>query len=127
VRRASGAVLKTTVDQFGQHVVREDGTPVVVDDFVSDAQTQGSRIVTSSIYAVRVGMEGVVGLESGAGNQVVEVGGLETKDTNRWRIKSYTSARSWSRGAPPWVTLRPKKAPRNPHWSLFTSPAASRA
>jgi len=99
LRRASGAVLETTVDQFGQHVLRYDGIPVVVDDFVSDIQTQGSSNVTSSIYAVRLGMEGVMGLESGAGIQVVEVGDLETKDANRWRIKSY--ATQCRRGCPP--------------------------
>lgn len=64
---------------------------MIVDDFVSDLQTQGSSNVTSSIYAVRLGMEGVVGLESGAGIQVVEVGDLETKDASRWRIKWYAT------------------------------------
>ena len=72
---------------------------MVVDDFVSDVQAQGSSSVTSSIYAVRLGMEGVMGLESGSGIQVVEVGDLETKDANRWRIKSY--ATQCRRGCPP--------------------------
>ncbi len=37
-----------------------------------------------------------MGLESGAGIQVVEVGDLETKDVNRWRIKWYASAAVFS-------------------------------
>lgn len=37
-----------------------------------------------------------MGLESGAGIQVVEVGDLETKDANRWRIKWYASAAVFS-------------------------------
>jgi hypothetical protein len=91
LRRASGAVLETTVNQFGQHVLTYDGIPIIVDDFVSDTQTTGTAVgTTSSIYALRFGMDGVIGLQNGE-LQVVEVGDLETKDASRWRIKWYAS------------------------------------
>ena len=86
LRRASGSILETTVDVFGRHVVMYDGIPVLADDNVSDTQTQGSASTCSSIYAVRFGMEGVMGLQNSE-LQVVEVGDLETKDAGRFRIK----------------------------------------
>jgi hypothetical protein len=90
LRRTSGSVLETTVDAFGRHVVMYDGIPVLADDNVSDAQTQGTSTQCSSIYAVRFGMEGVMGLQNSE-LQVIEVGDLETKDAGRFRIKWYAS------------------------------------
>lgn len=95
LRRASGSILETSVDAFGRHVVLYDGIPVLADDNISDAQTQGSSSACSSIYAVRFGMEGVMGLQNSE-LQVVEVGDLETKDAGRWRIKWYASAAVFS-------------------------------
>lgn len=95
LRRASGSILETTVDAFGRHVVMYDGIPVLADDNVSDTQTQGSASTCSSIYAVRFGMEGVMGLQNSE-LQVVEVGDLETKDAGRFRIKWYASAAVFS-------------------------------
>jgi HK97 family phage major capsid protein len=90
LRRTSGSVLETTVDAFGRHVVMYDGIPVLADDNVSDAQTQGTSTQCSSIYAVRFGMEGVMGLQNSE-LQVIEVGDLETKDAGRFRIKWYAT------------------------------------
>jgi HK97 family phage major capsid protein len=90
LRRSSGNLLETTVDAFGRHVVMYDGIPVLADDNVSDTQTQGSATQCSSIYAVRFGMEGVMGLQNSE-LQVVDVGDLETKDSGRWRIKWYAT------------------------------------
>jgi HK97 family phage major capsid protein len=95
LRRSSGNLLETTVDAFGRHVVMYDGIPVLADDNVSDTQTQGSATQCSSIYAVRFGMEGVMGLQNSE-LQVVDVGDLETKDAGRWRIKWYASAAVFS-------------------------------
>jgi hypothetical protein len=90
LRRATGNLLETTVDAFGRHVTMYDGIPVLVDDFVSDAQAQGtSGNVCSSLYAVKFGMDGVMGLEHG-GIQIEDVGELETKDATRWRVKWYS-------------------------------------
>lgn len=90
LRRASGSILETTVDAFGRHVVAYDGIPVLVDDFILDTQVQGtSGAVCSSLYAVKFGMEGVMGLEQG-GIIIDDVGELETKDATRWRVKWYS-------------------------------------
>ena len=90
LRRASGNLLETEVDAFGQRAVFYDGIPLVVDDFISDTQTQGSSgAVCSSVYAVKFGQGvGVMGLEH-EGIQVEPLGELETKDATRWRIKWY--------------------------------------
>jgi hypothetical protein len=90
LRRASGNLLETDVDQFGQRALYYDGIPIVVDDFISDTQAQGSSgSVCSSIYAVKFGQgTGVLGLEHG-GLAIEPVGELETKDATRWRVKWY--------------------------------------
>lgn len=88
LRRASGNLLETDVDAFGQRALFYDGIPLVVDDFVSDTQVLGaSGPTTSSVYAVKFGQGvGVMGLEHG-GIQVEPLGELETKDATRTRIK----------------------------------------
>ncbi len=92
LRRASGNLLETDVDQFGQRALFYDGIPLVVDEFVSDAQAKGtSGPVCSSVYALKLGQGvGVMGLEHG-GIQVETIGELETKDATRHRIKWYAS------------------------------------
>lgn len=89
LRRTSGTLLETGVNQFGQQVELYDGIPIVVDDLISDTQTQGTSSAASSIYAVRFGQgAGVLGLEHG-GITVERVGELESKDATRTRIKWY--------------------------------------
>lgn len=89
LRRSSGAVLETGLDQFGLQVEMYDGIPVVVDDFIKDDLTQGTSSATSAIYAVKFGQgSGVMGLEHG-GITVEDIGELETKDATRTRIKWY--------------------------------------
>lgn len=90
LRRASGNLLETDVDQFGQRALFYDGIPLVVDEFISDTQEKGtSGEVCSSVYCVKFGQGvGVMGLEHG-GIQVERVGELETKDATRHRIKWY--------------------------------------
>jgi hypothetical protein len=91
LRRASGNLLEVDVNAFGRRALAYDGIPIVVDDFVSDTQVQGSSgAVCSSVYAVKAGTAGVMGLEHG-GIQIEEVGDLETKDATRWRVKWYAS------------------------------------
>jgi hypothetical protein len=89
LRRSSGALFETSVLAFGQHMVMYDGIPILVDDFIPINETQGtSGAVCSSIYAVKFGSEGIMGLENG-GIQVEEVGELDMKDATRHRIKWY--------------------------------------
>ncbi|MCM8749459.1 phage major capsid protein [Thermomicrobiaceae bacterium CFH 74404] len=90
LRRASGNLLETDVDQFGRRALFYDGIPILVDDFIPDNETLGTGTNLSSIYAVKFGSAGVMGLENG-GIQVVRVGDLETKDASRWRVKWYVS------------------------------------
>lgn len=89
LRRTSGSVLETSVNQFGQQVEWYDGIPLVVDDFISETQAQGTATDATSIYAVKFGQgAGVLGLEHG--NITIErVGELESKDATRTRIKWY--------------------------------------
>lgn len=88
LRRTSGTVLESEVDQFGQRIVSYDGIPVLVDDFVPDDETLGTGNNLSSIYAVKFGPSGLMGLENG-GITVEEVGALETKNARRWRVRWY--------------------------------------
>jgi hypothetical protein len=90
LRRSSGNLLETDVDAFGQRALFYDGIPLIVDDFISDTQVQGSSgATTSSVYAVKFGQgTGVMGLEHG-GIGVEPIGELETKDATRTRIKWY--------------------------------------
>ena len=89
LRRTSGSVLETSIDQFGRRIETYDGIPVVVDDFVPDTETQGTGTDLSSIYALKFGQGvGLMGLEHG-GIRVETVGELETKDATRTRIKWY--------------------------------------
>jgi HK97 family phage major capsid protein len=89
LRRASGNLLETDVDAFGRRALYYDGIPILVDDFIPTDEEQGtSGAVCSSIYAVKFGRQGLMGLENG-GIQVERVGDLETKDATRTRVKWY--------------------------------------
>jgi HK97 family phage major capsid protein len=90
LRRASGNLLEVDRDQFGLRALFYDGIPIVVDDFISDTQTQGTATnQCSSVYAVKFGTQvGVGGLEHN-NIQVDPLGELETKDATRWRVKWY--------------------------------------
>jgi hypothetical protein len=89
LRRASGNILETDLDMFGRRALWYDGIPILVDDFMSITETQGSSgAVCSSIYAAKFGRQGIMGLENG-GVQVERVGELETKDATRTRLKWY--------------------------------------
>ena len=88
LRRASGNLLETDVDQFGRRALFYDGIPILVDDFIPITEAQGSANDCSSIYAARFGRQGIMGLQN-SGVQVERVGELETKDATRTRIKWY--------------------------------------
>lgn len=93
LRRASGNLLETSTDAFGRRVDMYDGIPLVVDDYISNAQTKGaSGAVCTSLYGIKFGdQEGVIGLENSGGINVVQVGDLETADATKWRIKWYAA------------------------------------
>ena len=89
LRRSSGNLLETDVDQFGRRALYYDGIPILVDDFIPIDETQGTETAASSIYAAKFGRQGIMGLQN-SGIQVERVGELETKDATRTRIKWYT-------------------------------------
>lgn len=91
LRRASGNLLETDRDAFGRRALFYDGLPILVDDFIPNTEVEGtSGAVCSSVYAVKFGRQGLMGLENG-GIQVETIGELETKDATRHRIKWYAS------------------------------------
>lgn len=89
LRRTSGSVIETSLNQFGQQVEVYDGIPIVVDDFCPNDETQGTGTNCSSIWALKFGQGlGLMGLEHG-GIAIERVGELEQKDATRHRIKWY--------------------------------------
>jgi len=89
--RTSGAFLETRQDEFGAFQEFYAGIPVGVSDYISDADTQGSAVNASRIFAVQFGEGAVSGLQGPGGMTVERIGALETKDAVRWRVKWYVS------------------------------------
>ena len=89
--RASGGILEQDRDEFGRMTQFYDGIPIGVNDYISDAQTQGTQGDASTIYALQFGEGGIVGLSGPGGLTVERVGSLETKDATRVRVKWYVS------------------------------------
>jgi HK97 family phage major capsid protein len=88
LRRAAGSVLESDTNAFGQRVLYYDGIPIGVNDWISDAETEGTSNDCSSIYALSFGEGAVAGLQNG-GIQLERIGSLESKDASRTRVKWY--------------------------------------
>ena len=92
--RAMGGNTATEVmlENFGKAVPAIDGTPVIINDFMTADETQGSNSATCSIYALRLneadGFHGIVG-GGMAGIAVEEIGTVQNKDAVRYRVKWY--------------------------------------
>ncbi|AMB48270.1 major capsid protein [Methylobacterium sp. AMS5] len=92
--RAMGGNDATTImiPNFGRPIPAFDGTPVIINDYMNADETQGTAENTCSIYALRLneadGFHGIYGGAS-AGLRVEEIGKLEGKDAQRWRLKWY--------------------------------------
>ncbi len=97
--RTSGSFLESTRDEFGMFQWWYAGIPIVINDYISDAQTAGTSSDCSTVYAVRYDpVGGVAGIasEGAPGDpstivQVEDIGALETKDADRYRVKMYAS------------------------------------
>lgn len=89
--RTSGTFLEADRDEFGQMVQFYDGIPIGINDYIGDAQTQGSSADCSSIFAMQFGDGAISGLTAPGGLTVERVGNLETKDASRVRVKWYAS------------------------------------
>lgn len=88
-RAANSGIVETSLNAFGQMVNSYDGVPISINEWQSDTETLGaSGAVCSSIYAVKFGEAGLAGLCNG---WIVteEIGRLETKDAERFRLKWY--------------------------------------
>jgi hypothetical protein len=92
--RASGASMETRAD-FGRFIQYYNGIPILIDDYISDAQTVGSSSDCSTIYAGMLGEEhgGLYAVYNSGGQStpiiVEDIGALETKDATRTRVKMY--------------------------------------
>ncbi|MBA8881720.1 major capsid protein [Phyllobacterium myrsinacearum] len=80
-----------TIKDFGT-VKAYDGTPVIINDFLTDNEVQGTANETCSIYALRLnetdGFHGIYGGPT-AGVQFEDIGTHATKDAHKWRLKWY--------------------------------------
>lgn len=80
------------INNFGKPVPAYEGVPIILNDYIPGDETTGSSNVTTSIYALRLnevdGFHGIYGGAS-AGIRVEEIGTVQNKDANRYRVKWY--------------------------------------
>lgn len=96
--RASGAMMVTERDAFGNFIQLWDSIPIGVNDYILDTHVVAGGAETavtggdcSTIYAVQFGEGALCGLTGPGHLQVESVGPLETKDASRTRVKWYVS------------------------------------
>jgi hypothetical protein len=88
---ASAHYVESGESAFGRQVMHYDGIPVLVSDFLTDAEPadNGTGSTFSSMYAIHFSpVDGLTGLTNG-GIEALDIGPLETKDANRVRIRWY--------------------------------------
>lgn len=93
LRAMGGNTAETIIiEGFGKPIPAYDGTPVIINDFLTADEVQGTAVETCSIYALRLneadGFHGIYGGPS-AGIQLEDIGTVQNKDANRWRVKWY--------------------------------------
>ena len=96
--RASGGMMETDRDRWGNFIELWDGIPIGVSDWVLDTHIVAGGVETatvggdcSTIYAMQLGEGALCGLTAPGHLTVERVGALETKDATRTRIKWYVS------------------------------------
>jgi HK97 family phage major capsid protein len=96
--RASGGMMETDRDKWGNFVQYWDGILIGVNDWILDTHVVEDSVETgttggdcSVIYAIQFGEGALCGLTSPGHLTVEPVGALETKDATRTRIKWYCS------------------------------------
>jgi len=80
------------VEAFGRPMLSHNGVPIIINDFMSGAETQGTNADTCSVYALRCNeADGLHGLYGGdtAGLRVENIGTVQNKDATRIRVKWY--------------------------------------
>lgn len=101
--RAFRALLRATygtdavmqmLENFGRPMLTHNGIPVIMNEFLSGTETQGTHVAdTCSVYALRMNeLDGLHGLYGGdnAGVVVENIGTVQNKDATRIRLKWYT-------------------------------------
>jgi hypothetical protein len=101
--RAFRALLRATygtdavmqqLENFGRPMLTHNGIPVIMNEFLSGAETQGTSAGnTTSVYALRLNeLDGLHGLWGGdnLGIVVENIGTVQDKDATRIRVKWYT-------------------------------------
>jgi HK97 family phage major capsid protein len=80
------------IPNFGHPVRAYDGIPVIINDYMTADEVQGTANETASIYALRLNeADGFHGIYGGgpAGVQLEHIGTSHTKDADKWRVKWY--------------------------------------
>lgn len=101
--RAFRALLRATygtdavmqqLENFGRPMLTHNGIPIIMNEFLDGAETQGTANgTTTSVYALRLNeLDGLHGLYGGdnAGIVVENIGTVQNKDATRIRLKWYT-------------------------------------
>jgi hypothetical protein len=96
--RASGGMMDTDRDSWGNFVQLWDSIPIGVNDWILDTHVVSGGVETdttggdcSTIYALQFGEGALCGLTAPGHLAVEPIGSLETKDASRNRIKWYVS------------------------------------
>ncbi|MFH0914141.1 MAG: phage major capsid protein [Chloroflexota bacterium] len=96
--RASGGLMETDRDRWGDFVQFWDGVPIGVNDWLLDTHVVAGGVETattggicSTVYALQFGEGALCGLTSLGYLTAERIGSLETKDASRTRIKWYVS------------------------------------
>ncbi|HEY41516.1 MAG TPA: phage major capsid protein [Dehalococcoidia bacterium] len=96
--RASGGLMDSDRDSWGNFVQLWDSIPIGVNDWILDTHVVEGGVETdttggdcSTIYALQFGEGGLCGLTAPGHLTVEPIGSLETKDATRSRIKWYVS------------------------------------
>lgn len=92
--RAMGGTnpVQIELENFGYPVPAFDGVPVLLNEFLPGDEVQGTETASCSIYAARFnevdGLHGIYGGAS-AGIRLEDIGTVQNKDANRFRLKWY--------------------------------------
>jgi hypothetical protein len=96
--RASGGMMESNRDNWGNFVQYWDGIPIAVSDWILDTHVVANSVETaisggtcSTVYALQMGEGALCGLTAPGFITVEPIGSLETKDASRNRIKWYVS------------------------------------
>lgn len=96
--RASGGMVDSDRDQWGNFVQLWDGVPIGVNDWILDTHALSGSLETgttggtcSTIYAIQTGEWALCGLTSPGQLTVEPIGSMESKDATRTRVKWYVS------------------------------------